>query len=346
MKLTQLSSFQTLRIATLIALLSPLTTTLAQSADRVVAMVNGKAIRQADVDNLQIAQVMPLEEQLYAIRKAALENLVVSLLLEEEASRRGVSLEELRKILTAGNIEVGVAEVENAYLDNASAFGAMSPDEAKERLRLDLETQARMARYRKAVAELREKAAVEIVLPEPRWPLVGNDDHSPALGAKESPITIIEFADFQCPYCRESQHILKQVLKAYENQVRLVFKHLPLEIHPDATVTARAAFCAGEQGRFWQYHDGLFAMDSFSPAALRKAAGELKLDLEKFDACLSSDASHNAVAHDKKEAARWSIDSTPTFIVNGKILKGAIDFATFKAVIEKTKTSIHITSNP
>lgn len=193
----------------------------AQAEDRVVALVNGREIRQREVDQLLIAQVMPLEEQLYAIRKAALENLILTALLEQAAEHRGVSLQELRKMLTTGNVEVRLAEVENEYAENSTAFGAMSPDEARERLRLDLETRARMAKFKQAVTELRRSAVVEIYLDEPRWPWLVTADNSPVLGPEEGPVTIIEFADFQCPYCRESQSTIKQVLKAYPNEVKL-----------------------------------------------------------------------------------------------------------------------------
>lgn len=311
----------------------------AQPEDRVVALVNGREIRQREVDQLLIAQVMPLEEQLYAIRKAALENLILTALLEQAAEHRGVSLQELRKMLTAGNVEVRLAEVENEYAENFSAFGAMSPDEARERLRLDLETRARLAKYKQAVTELRRSAAVEIYLDEPRWPWFVTADNSPVLGPEGGPVTIIEFADFQCPYCRESQRVVQQVLKAYGNEVRLIFKHLPLDVHSAAFNASRAAFCAGEQDRFWEYHDALFGLEILDADNLRRAAGELGLSLKAFDACVDSEVSREAVARDKREAARWGISGTPTFIVNGKMIRGATDFETFKHLIEQERTS-------
>ncbi len=338
MKLIRLASLQSIKLL-LVLLVSPIPLCLAQTAERVVAVVNGREIRQREVDESLISQVIPLEQQLYALRKAGLENLVTTALLEAEARRRGVSLEELRKVLTSGKVAVEVAEVETAYAENISAFSAMSADEAKERLRLDLEAQKRIALYQDAVKELRQKALIEVTLQEPRWPWLVTSESSPVLGEGRL-ITIVEFADFQCPYCRESQRVLKQVLKAYARDTRLVFKHLPLDVHSQAFNAARAAYCAGKQDRFWEYQDELFAISSLEASALQESARALKLDLPKFDACLTSEDSRDAVTRDKREAARLGINSTPTFLVNGKMIQGAINFDSFKSFIEQELRSV------
>lgn len=339
MKPIRLASFESSLIVILVLLVSGATITTAQTEETVVAVVNGREISQREVDALLIVQVMGLEQQLYAIRKANLENLVLTVLLEAEAAKRGVSVKELRKILTAGSVEVKPAEVETAYAENVAAFGAMSPDEAKERLRLDLETQARMDKYRQTLKELRQEASLEIFLREPRWPWRTIADGSPVLGAKNSAVTIVEFADFQCPYCRSSQQVIKELLKAYPDDVRIIFKHLPLDNHSQAFTAARAAFCAGKEGRFWEYHDSVFALRKLGMDDLRKTAESLKLPLTKFDACLSSEDSREAITQDKREAARWGIASTPTFMVNGKIIQGATDLDLFKSLIEQELAS-------
>jgi hypothetical protein len=121
---------------------------LGQTPDTVLASVNGSQITLKQVDDSTAAQIYPLQQQLYAIRKAALENLIVAKILQSEAAARGVSIEELRRQLTLGEINVARAQIEEAYTQNKSFFASMSPDEARERLRLDLENQARMKHYR------------------------------------------------------------------------------------------------------------------------------------------------------------------------------------------------------
>ena len=305
----------------------------AQDENPVVANVNGKVITQRDVDDSISSQIFPLQQEMYALRKVALENLILRALLEEAAKKRGISVDELKKQLTTGKVEVTASEVEHEYLRNVSAFGAMSPDEAKERIRLSMESQERMKLYTNALAELKKNANIELRLDEPRLPFIGDVLGSPSIGPKNAPVTIIEFSDFQCPFCRESVSVIKEVLETYKQDVRLIFKHLPLDIHERAFDSAQAAFCAGEQGLFWPYHDFLFSSKELSPEALDRIASNVGLSMPKFKACLSSNVSREAVLREVQEAKRLGINSTPSFIINGRLVRGAMTFDEFKTII-------------
>jgi protein-disulfide isomerase len=314
--------------------LQPKATVYAQDQDKIVAVVNGNKITQRQLDASVTAQLFPLQQQIYAIRMAALEGLIQRTILESEAKKRGISVDELRKQLTAGAVTVSEAEVEKLYTDNASTMGAMAPDEAKERLRLDLESQARMKNYRTALLHLRSTATVDLNLEEPALTISLND-HAPSIGPQRAIVTITEFSDFQCPYCRGVQEVLKQILKAYPDEVKLVFRNLPLDIHAEAFPSAQAAVCAGEQGLFWKYHDALFGADDLGVESLNKLAVDQGLNLQKFKTCVASDASREVVRVDIREARRFGFDGTPTFVVNGKVARGAMGFEEFKAVIER-----------
>jgi len=308
---------------------------LSQSPETVVASVNNIQITGKQVDDSVATRIYPLQQQLYAIRKAALENLVVSKILESEAAARGVSIEELRRQLTLGEINVTRAQVEDAYKQNASFFASMSPDEARERLRLDLENQARMKHYRDALDVLRKKWAVRINFAPPAFVTELDDGISPVKGSNKPVVTIVEFSDFECPYCNAVQRTLKQVLEKYAGEVRLVFKHLPLEGHRNSLPAARAAYCAAEQDRFWQFHDVLFGARELSPAVFTQIATDLGLGVEKFQACLDSEQSRTGVVRDLETARLFHIESTPSFIVNGKLVQGALSFADFQKIIEQ-----------
>lgn len=320
----------------LLLIFGTITAAQAQSRDAVLAKVNNQPILQAEVDAVVISQLLPLQQQIYALRKSALDNLVSRALLDQEAQKRGITVDELRKQLTAGSIDVTGTQVEALYQETAPAFAAMSPDEAKERLRLDLESQGRMRNYRAALAALKSAARIELQLEEPRLPAsttAAADDRF-ARGPVTAPVTIIEFSDFQCPYCRDVQKVVKQILLDYPNDVRMSFKNLPLDIHDRAFNLAQAAFCAGEQGAFWQYHDALFSIDDFSPAAIDNLALKLGMKPEPFKVCLASEASRAAVASDLQEARRLGINSTPTFVINGKLVRGSVGLAEVKALID------------
>jgi protein-disulfide isomerase len=305
-----------------------------QAPDAVVASVNNIEITQKQVDKSVAGQIYPLQQQLYAIRKAALDNLVTTRILESEAAARGISIEELRRQLTLGEINVTRAQVEDAYTQNASFFATMSPDEARERLRLDLENQARMKHYRTGLEALRKKWTVNLSLPPPSIALELDDGLSPAKGSSKPLVTIVEFSDFECPFCSAVQNTLKQIVQSYGRDVRLVFKHLPLEGHRNSLPAARAAYCAAEQDRFWQFHDALFASKNLSPSVFTKIATDLGLGVPKFEACLSSEQSRAAVVKDIETARLFRIESTPSFIVNGKLIQGALSFADFQKIIE------------
>jgi protein-disulfide isomerase len=318
---------------------------LAQTGDAVVATVDGHDITLQQVDETVSRAVVPLQQQLYAIRKVALDNLITARILETEARARGVPTDELRRILTRGEISVTRAQVEDAYAQNASSFAAMSADEARERLRLDLETQARMKNYRAAIETLRKKWTVTITLVAPPLGAELDDGSSPARGPTKAAVTMVEFSDFECPFCRQAQETLKQIAERYGDEVRLVFKHLPSEGHRNSLPAARAAYCAGEQDRFWQFHDALFAAGSISPSSFAQLAASLGLGRDKFAECLGAERSRAAVVKDIELANRYRIDSTPSFLINGKLVKGALSFAEFQSVIERELSLTRKTSS-
>jgi predicted DsbA family dithiol-disulfide isomerase len=306
----------------------------AQATENIAATVNGKQITQGDVDNTIFSQLFTLQQQIYAIRKVALENLISRALLEQEATRRGISFEEFKKQLIAQRVEVSASQVDELYAENAPAFAAMSLDEVMLRLRLDLESQARMKNYRETLAKLKEASQNSWLMDEPRLP-VASEANAPSMGPPDALVTVVEFADFECPFCRNSQGVIRDILKNYKSQVRLVFRHRPLEIHSQAFTSAQAAFCAGLQGGFWQYHDALFISDDLSPKTLSNLASSIHLDLPKFEDCMKSEVSRATIHKEVDEAKRLGIDSTPTFVINGRVFAGVLSFEDFKAAIDK-----------
>jgi glutaredoxin len=294
----------------------------------IVAVVNGKQITREDLDDSVFAEIFALQERIYALRRAALENLVTRKILEAEAARRNVTVTTLRKELTEGSVEVAAAEVEQQYAENAETFGNMNPDEAKERLRLDFESSARMQKYRERLGALRDSANIELLLAEPRIPAF-DISYSPARGPTSAQITVVEFADFQCPYCRSSQTVIEEILRTYKNEIRLVFKHLPLEIHSEAFLASQAAYCAAQQNAFWPYHDALFAVEDLSPQNLQVLVARLNLNQTQ----------------DLYQAKHFGINSTPTFVINGKLIRGAPELKQLKALIEEELKRVKTTNS-
>lgn len=159
----------------------------------------------------------------------------------------------------------------------------------------------------------------------------------PSIGPANAPITIVEFSDYQCPYCRRwHEQVYEQLLNAYPGKIRMVYRHLPLtSIHPDAFPAAEAAMCAGEQNAYWTFHEKLFSSDALGSSVYARYAEELGLDMDTFQSCISERRYQEAVQADLDFAVNLGVRSTPTFFINGLAIVGAQPLDIFKQVIDK-----------
>lgn len=162
-------------------------------------------------------------------------------------------------------------------------------------------------------------------------------DGFPSLGPANAPITLVEFADFQCPFCRQwEQETYQPLLAAYPGKIRIVYRDFPLtSIHPNAMPAAEAAQCANEQGKFWAFHDKLFSSENLSADVYKQYAQDLGLDMTKFNDCLTSHKYAQAIQADSDFATNLGINSTPTFFINGLAIIGAQPLSSFTNVINK-----------
>lgn len=310
------------------------TPSIVSTSPEVVAVIDNKhAITRKDVDDTLGTRLIALEEQIYALRKNALENLITERLLRETAKTRGVTVEELKNSFIPGKVNITTLQVEEEYSKAAQSMGDMGEDEAKQRLKIELEGFEKIRLYKEALAKLREGAKVEVNLPAPDSKLVISNT-GPAKGPATAPVQLVEFSDFQCPYCKRAQGFLGEVLQEYGSKVQHVFKHLPLTIHSEAFISAQASVCAHGQGKFWEFHDRLFESDDLSAKALKKYAGDLSLNLDEYDKCMASPGSRAEVLKDLAEARRANVEGTPTFFINGKRVRGVGSAADLRKVID------------
>jgi len=156
-------------------------------------------------------------------------------------------------------------------------------------------------------------------------------------GDFSAPITLVEFSDFECPFCARHYPTLTKVLDDYKGKVRLVYKHFPLSIHPNSQKAAEASECADEQGKFWEYHDKLFenlAASGYSVANFKQWAKDLGLDSGKFDGCLDSGKFAQKVRDDFQEGSGKGVNGTPATFINGQLVSGALPYESFKQIID------------
>jgi protein-disulfide isomerase len=162
-------------------------------------------------------------------------------------------------------------------------------------------------------------------------------DGYPFLGPKDAPITIVEFSDYQCPYCqRWHQEVYEPLLAAYPGKIKFVYRHFPLtSIHPDAFGAAEAAMCAGEQNAYWQYHEMLFSGRSLGSSIYSQYAQALSLNMDQFNNCVTGGRYRAQIEADSNFAANLGVSSTPTFFINGLAIVGAQPLDVFRQVIDK-----------
>jgi len=179
-----------------------------------------------------------------------------------------------------------------------------------------------------------QQAAVNVPDKVVRYKVTVDDD--PSIGPADAPITLIEFSDYQCPYCTKwYNEVYPRLLKEYEGKIRFVYRDLPLAFHGDAQSAAEAANCAGEQGAYWKFHDALFSEKyGLGMDAYRKYASDLGLDADALIACVNSGRFTAEVKADYDFAEKLGVGSTPTFFINGIALVGAQPYETFKQVID------------
>ncbi len=302
-------------------------------ASRAIATVDGKAITEEELLEAVGGELIRLEAKTYQARREALESLIFRLLLKEEAGRRGISPEELFSEEVDSKVsEPTEEEMKSLYQKNRARI-RLPFEKIKEDLKRYL-FQRKKAQLKEGLfARLRKGRDIRILLEPPRVEVSPDDD--PTLGPPEAPVTIIEFSDFQCPYCARIQSALKELLRRYPKEVRLVFRDFPIEeIHPQALKAAEAAQCAGDQGKFWPYHDLLFSnRHKLSIEALKGYARKLDLELTQFDQCLSQDKYQEEVRRDMRDGLKSGVNSTPTFFINGRLISGAVPLEELEAVI-------------
>jgi len=303
----------------------------------IVATVGGKAISQQDLTDALGSQWMQLRNQEYEVKSKALENLIRQRVVEAEARKQGISGQKLlEREADAKVAEPGDAEVE-AYFWGQNRAGVRFED-VKDQFRANLK-QLRIQKARQAYADsLRAGAEVAIMLQPPSVAVAY--DRARVKGNPDAPVTIVEFSDFQCPYCKKSEETLGDLLAKYKGRVKLAYLDFPLrEIHPQAEQAAEAARCAGEQGKFWEYHDTLFADQSkLDEASLAERARNLKLDERAFQTCLAGGKFKNSVEADIQQGNKIGVAGTPAYFINGVFLSGAQPQAEFEKIIDQALT--------
>lgn len=269
----------------------------------------------------------------HGVLESSLRQLVQHRLLDLEATRIGATAAAVEADLEAAAEPIRDQDIALFYQRNQARIGRPLAEVAPQ-IRAFLERQA-LARVREEFfAVLEARFAVEYLLDPLRFEVAA--DGFAARGERDAAVTIVEFSDFECPFCVRVQPTLERIMEQYAGRVRLVYRHFPLTaIHPQAWTAAEASLCAGEQDRFWEFHDLLFAeQHAVSVPDLKEKARRIGLAGAEFDACLDSGRHSEAVRQDLLAATAAGVSGTPAFFVNGRFLSGAVPFDQFAELID------------
>ncbi len=318
----------------------------AATGSDVVAMIGDEVITESELDDMVGSALVNLRQQIYQAKINQLNADIFARLVTKAAVAEGMtSVEYLKKNITDKMVEPDEGEIVKLMSQYRSQLDA---DDLKARQQVIQALNQRQ--QREMQEELRKtlfvEAGVRILLEPPRV-TVAIGQGTPSRGPADAPIVLVEFTDYQCPFCVRVQPTITALMERYDGQIRHVFKNLPLPNHSQAKLAGEAALCAQDQGKYWEFHDWLFANQrTMNRGTMVAQAVELGMDTELFEACIDQKTYAATVSADAREARSFGITGTPGFLINGRVLSGAQPIEAFEVVIDEELMLKGITPPP
>ena len=302
------------------------------STSGVVLEINGKKFTFSEFEQKRPAPLFQARNTFYQSARKAADEFVDSYLLEQQAAAEHLTVAELLDRHVNSMIEKDPPEdALHVY------YEGVDTTETYETVRPQILAHIRQKRLDKAKAEymksLHTQATIINRMSPPRATISLKD--TPVRGPKDAAVTIIEYADYECPYCQQIQPVLDQLETQYKGKIALAYKDAPLPMHSHAQKAGEAARCAGAQGKYWEYHDVLFSTKALDVPQLKEHAGTLKLDTQAFDKCLTSGEQESAVKAQLAEAQTFQLQGTPSFFINGVFFSGSLPLEQFRTIIDE-----------
>lgn len=305
----------------------------------VVAKVGGKDITEEELVGEDKLAYMDIKKREYEFKIGQIKKLLVERLIGEEAKKAGLNLNEyIKKNILKGEIKISDSEFKKFVADKKIPEGQIN-DQLKQRILGFLKEQKNDDIIDAYIAKITKANPVEVYFSKPKMSIDIAVGDSVSWGNKDAKVTVVEFSDFQCPFCSRGANSVDEMKKKYKGKIRVVFKHFPLPMHPDAKPASEASLCVNEQGgsdKFWKYHDMLFKnQDKLDSASLEKYAKDVGVNVDKFKECFNSKKFAAAVEADMQYGEKIGVRSTPTFFINGQLVSGAVPFEQFAELIDE-----------
>lgn len=307
-----------------------------QTGDSAAFEINGVTITLKELEAKRPSAMFQAQTNYYEAARKAMDDYADEYLLAQEAGKEKVS----------------VAALLDRHVNNAIAkdppedilrlyYELADTTETYESVRTQIIDALRERRIAKAKAaymkSLRERANIAVLLPSPRAPIAVSP--AAARGPAGAPVTLLEYADYECPYCQQMRPTLEKLEAEFKGKLAFLYKDFPLPTHANAQKAAEATRCAEAQGKYWEYHDRLAITKQLEPAALKSHARELKLDGARFDQCLDKGETAQIVKAQAAEAQALGLQGTPTFFVNGRYVSGNLTYERLREIIKEELTA-------
>ncbi len=305
-----------------------------QGENVVVAIVDGQRISEAELDAWVGDKLMRLKTEEYGLRNSTLQEHIDNLLLAREAAKRNMHVDSLvRKEVTEKTPIVTEAEAQAVIEVVAGKYQSMSAEQALKLASEDLRQRRLSKRRNEFLASLRATYPSTVAMEPPRLTRPIAAAQGQAIGPTNAPVSIVEFSDFQCPFCSQLSATLERLHRDYPDQVQVVFKHFP--VHQQATRAAEAAWCAAQQNRFWEMQKILFAETNLvATEQFEELAKRVRLDMPSFKDCLHSSHTTTEVLRDYSDGVSLGVSATPTLFVNGQMFVGTKPYEAFRGIID------------
>lgn len=303
----------------------------------VVAKIGGQEITEEALVGDGKMDFFNIKKQEYDLKVDRINKLMVDILVGNEAKTAKMPLEEfINKKIVKGEIKITDKEYDKFVVDRHIPQNQLNP-QIKEKIINYLQTSKRQEMIQAYIGQLTAKSPVELYFDKPKMQVNVDFGKGPMMGGEKASVAIVEFSDFQCPYCARAADTIGEVKKKYGNKVKITFRHFPLPNHKEARPASEASMCINEQSsqKFWKFHDLLFKnQDKMDTANLEKYAKDVGADTKKFKECFDSKKFASFVQSDLEYGEKIGVRSTPTFFINGQLMSGALPIEQFSDVID------------
>jgi protein-disulfide isomerase len=305
----------------------------------VVAKINDEEITEDQLVGDAQVELMQIKKQEYDLKMDQLNKLVQEKLFAAAAKKEGLASSEeyINKKIVKGDIKISDSDYKK-FIKEKNVPESQINDQVKERIYAYMKEQKKSELVQAQLAKMTKGSPVEVYFTKPKSNIQVDVGAAPFKGNESAKVTIVEFSDFECPFCGKGADVVNQISKKYGNKVKIAFKQFPLQMHKNAPLTSEASMCVHEQNKdkFWKFHDIAFKnQDKLDAENLVKHAKTAGVDEKKFKECLDSHKYADYVQKDMAYGNKLGVRATPTFFVNGQLVSGAQDISVFSELIDE-----------